>query len=156
MVAESAAAGETRCRPARRCHSGAGLFAILSALCLGVRRAAVALVVLCLTLAPLPPASAHDPLALSAAEAERHAALVAQEIAEHGHSHGDGEAHEQGTGHLHGHDPADHSHQVGFFAVSSSQWGLPASQRWPSELAELPDPAPGFGIDRPPKRSMSL
>lgn len=132
------------------------LMAILSALSLGPRQLAVALLVFCLVLAPLPLASAHDPLALSGAEAERHAAMMAQEIAEHGHSHDDGDPHEPEAGHLHGHDPADHSHQIGFFGVSSSQLALPALQRWPSVQAEFPDPATGFGIERPPKQAMSL
>jgi ABC-type Zn2+ transport system substrate-binding protein/surface adhesin len=109
-----------------------------------------------LALAPMPLASAHDPLALAAAESARHAALAAQETAEHGHSHDDGEAHEQSDGHLHGHDPADHSHQFAFFAGSASQWGLPLPQRWPSSRSGTPDPATGFGIDRPPKQAMSL
>jgi hypothetical protein len=109
-----------------------------------------------LALAPLPLASAHAPLALAAAEDARHAALIAQEIAEHGHSHDDGEAHEQSGGHMHGHDPADHSHQFAFFAGSASHWGLPAPQRWPSSRSGQPDPAAGSGIDRPPKQTLSL
>ncbi|PSM19725.1 hypothetical protein [Nitratireductor sp. StC3] len=77
--------------------------------------------VLCLVLAVamafgslLPHAShspSHDPVALAAVEAERHAQLEA-EIAEHGHSHDDGEDHEQVAGHSHGHNPADHSHET--------------------------------------------
>ncbi|RST86568.1 hypothetical protein EJC49_09820 [Aquibium carbonis] len=53
----------------------------------------------------------HDPFALAAAEAERHAQLEA-EFAEHGHSHDDGMEHERAAGHLHGHNPADHSHET--------------------------------------------
>lgn len=53
----------------------------------------------------------HDPAALAAAEAERHAQLEA-EIAEHGHSHNDGDDHERVAGHSHGHNPADHSHET--------------------------------------------
>jgi len=55
--------------------------------------------------------SSHDPVALAAAEAERHTQLEA-EIAEHGHSHDDGEEHERVAGHSHGHNPADHSHET--------------------------------------------
>lgn len=120
-----------------------------------VRRLAVAVLSAALALAPLPLASAHDPLALSAAEAARHAALVAQDIAEHGHSHEDGDDHEQSPGHMHGHDPADHSHQFAFFPGNAGHWGLPAPQRWPSFLSGPPDPATGFGIDRPPKSMLS-
>lgn len=53
----------------------------------------------------------HDPVALAAAEAERHAQLEAA-IAEHGHSHDDGDDHERTAGHSHGHNPADHSHET--------------------------------------------
>jgi hypothetical protein len=53
----------------------------------------------------------NDPVGLSTAEAERHAQLEA-EIAKHGHSHDDGEDHEQAAGHSHGHNPADHSHET--------------------------------------------
>jgi hypothetical protein len=120
------------------------------------RKLAVTAMAAGLALAPLPLDSAHDPLSHVAAETARHAALVAQEIAEHGHSHDDGEAHEQSGGHMHGHDPADHSHQFAFFAGSASQWGLPAPQRWPASRSGPPDSAKGFGIDRPPKRVMSL
>jgi hypothetical protein len=116
----------------------------------------VAVLSAALALAPLPLASAHDPLALSAAEAARHAALVAQEIAEHGHSHEDGDDHEQSPGHMHGHDPADHSHQFAFFPGNAGHCGLPAPQRWPSFLIGPPDPATGFGIERPPKSMMSV
>jgi ABC-type nickel/cobalt efflux system permease component RcnA len=52
--------------------------------------------------------ASDDPFALAA---ERHAQLEA-EIAEHGHSHDDGEDHERTAGHSHGHNPADHSHET--------------------------------------------
>jgi hypothetical protein len=120
------------------------------------RQVAVALIAVCLASAPLPLASSHDTLTISTAEAARHAVLVAQEIAEHGHSHDDGEPHEQSAGHLHGHDPADHSHQAVFLAGTSSNWCLPPSRHWSALIGELPDPATGFGIERPPKQAMSL
>jgi hypothetical protein len=132
------------------------LSALRSGLRKRLRRMAVVVMIACLAAAPMPLTSGHDPLTSPAADAARHAALVAQEIAGHGHSHDDGEAHAQGAGHQHGHDPADHSHQVAFFADHAGGWGLPPPQRWPSMMAELPDPATGFAIERPPKQAMSL
>lgn len=55
--------------------------------------------------------STHDPVALAAAEAERHGQFEA-DIAGHGHSHDDGQEYERSTGHMHGHNPADHSHET--------------------------------------------
>lgn len=101
-----------------------------------------------LVLSPIPMASAH--------EGAWHAAEAAQEIAEHGHSHDDGEAHDQTSGHMHGHDPADHSHQFAFLSGSSGRWGLPSPDGWPPAWNGAPDPATGSGIDRPPKQMMSL
>ena len=166
--AESAGSAQARHKGGREPMAAHALMAMISAFASllsrlrttalreAFRKLAVTTLAAGLALAPLPLASAHDPLELSAAEAARHAALVAQEIAEHGHSHDDGEAHEQSGGHMHGHDPADHSHQFAFFAGSASQWGLPAPQRWPSSRSGPPDPATGSGIDRPPKQAMSL
>jgi hypothetical protein len=82
--------------------------------------------------------------------------LVAQETAEHGHSHEDGDDHEQSPGHTHGHDPADHSHQFAFFPGNAGHWGLPAPQFWPSFLIGPLEPKTGSGIDRPPKSMMSV
>lgn len=59
--------------------------------------------------APAGHSASHDPLALAAAEAERHAELAA-EIAAHGHSHDDGDLDEQAPGHAHGHNSGDHLH----------------------------------------------
>lgn len=54
---------------------------------------------------------AHLPIDIEAAEQTRHAEL-ASIIDDHGHSHDDGEAEEQHVGHNHGHNPADHSHEI--------------------------------------------
>lgn len=163
MAADPLASGQARRRRAAYRHAVAAVMTVFAPLVLAQawfglhgRKTMAALVALCLSLAPLPLASAHDPLTLSAAEAARHAVLMAQDVAEHGHSHDDGAAQEQSPGHLHGHDPADHSHQAAFFAGTSSDWVLPASQRWPSQMADLPEPAAGFGIERPPRRLPSL
>jgi hypothetical protein len=121
-----------------------------------MRGLALAILSAALALAPVPLASTHDLPAFTAAESARHATLIAQEIADHGHSHEDGDAHEQAHGHLHGHDPADHSHQLAFLPVTTDQSGQPLPQRWPSFLSGPLDPATGIGIDRPPKGLMYL
>lgn len=112
-----------------------------------LRKLAATIIAAGLVLSPMPMASAHEG-AWQAAEA-------AQEIAEHGHSHDDGEAHDQTSGHMHGHDPADHSHQFAFLSGSSGHWGLPSPEGWPPTWNGAPDTATGSGIDRPPKQMMS-
>jgi hypothetical protein len=79
-----------------------------------------------------------------------------QEVADHKHSHDDGDPIDHSADYKHGHDPADHSHQFVFLTGGSSQWGLPPAQRWPSALSGRPDASIGFGIERPPKQSTSL
>jgi hypothetical protein len=114
------------------------------------RKIAIAAVAAGLVLAPLPLASPHHALSVAAAES------IAQEPADHGHSHEDDESGEKPAGHLNGHDPADHSHQFAFFPGSGSHWGLPVAKRWPASFSGPTDPGTAFGIDRPPKLSLSL
>lgn len=52
----------------------------------------------------------HNPYAIAFAEATRHAEL-ATEVADHGHSHEEGDEFEQRPGHVHGHNPGDHVHE---------------------------------------------
>lgn len=109
------------------------------------RKLLVAVLAAGMILAPLPAAFAHDRI-----EAPAHAAAAAQEAAEHGHDHDDGDT----AGHAHGgHDPADHSHQFAFLATAACSVMTPFPQRWPSLWNGTPDPASGLGIDRPPKRT---
>ena len=49
----------------------------------------------------------HNAYAIAQAETTRHAALAA-DIADHGHSHDDGEPDERLPGHVHGHNINDH------------------------------------------------
>ncbi len=77
-----------------------------------VLRLVVALAVALASLVPHASVSpSHDPVALAKAEAERHAQLRA-EIAEHGHTHDDGKDYERSERHSHGHNPADHTHEI--------------------------------------------
>lgn len=134
--------------------SAPALAVLLAPLLRRLRPIATLAIAIALIFAPLPIGSAHDPVALAAAEMERHATLQA-EIAEHGHAHDDGHEHEQSSGHMHGHDPADHSHQSVFVPCSASHWSLPPAQCWPSMVSEIRDPATGSGIDRPPKHVLA-
>jgi len=105
-----------------------------------------------LLLAPLPAAFAHDGLELALL-----ASVSAQDGPEHGHSHDDDGYGDNPAGHAHnGHDAADHSHQFAFLAVSVSHRVLSLPQCWPSLRNGTPDQAARCGIDRPPKRMMSL
>lgn len=102
-----------------------------------------------LILAPLPAAFGHDGVEILA--------QTALDDAEHGHSHDDGETDHSSASHGHsGHDPADHSHQFAFLAGSAVAAMMPWPQGWPSLAHGRPDQAAGFGIERPPKGTMSL
>lgn len=92
----------------------------------------------------------HDRIALAVAEAERHAQLET-EIAEHGHSHDDGENHERTAGHSHGHNPADHSHETPTTprgTASALQALVPAWVPRPPQTAHL---GTSYRLERPPR-----
>ncbi len=93
---------------------------------------------------------AHDEAAMAQAEKVRHSVLAALSE-EHGHSHEDGEPDERVPGHLHGHNPFDHSHETPS-VTSGFAVGTPAMfDEWaPSGegLARTGSPA---RIDRPPR-----
>ena len=116
-----------------------------------LRKLTLLAVAVSLALTPLPAA-----LVEGGPKSAGYTSLAEQEAADHGHSHDSGEAVDHSAAHKHGHDPADHSHQYAFLSGGSSQWGLPPAQRWPSALSGRPDAAIGLGIERPPKRAMSL
>ena len=147
-AAESSRTGKTgKCRTAP-------VRAVVLALLLRLRPIATLAIAIALIFAPLPLGPAHDPVSLAAAEMARHAVLQA-EIAEHGHAHDDGHEHEQSSGHMHGHDPADHSHQSVFVPCSASHWSLLPAQCWPLTVSEIRDPATASAIDRPPKQILA-
>lgn len=96
-------------------------------------------------------AASHVLMPTLVEEATRHAVLAANDALEHEHSHDDGEPYEKIAGHAHGHDPADHSHQVAFVSVNTFR-----AVKFPktNPLSTSPDlvrQQSGFGIDRPPK-----
>ncbi len=116
-----------------------------------LREAAIAIMVGCLILAPVPLATHHDLPPPADAKSAWLSGHSAHDHAGHGHSHDDDESHDRAAGHLHGHDPADHSHQFAHFPGGLRHWNWPAPQRWPRTLTGLPESAAAFGIDRPPK-----
>ncbi|MER8849525.1 hypothetical protein [Mesorhizobium australicum] len=94
--------------------------------------------------------SVHDPIALAAAEAARHAELAGQ-IEAHGHAPDDGAAEEQGPGHSHGHNPADHSHET---ASTHPDFAPPvpaAGRNWVIYPPSFSDSEASSRIDRPPQ-----
>ncbi len=92
----------------------------------------------------------HDPIALAAVEAERHAQLEA-EIAEHGHGHDDGEDREQVAGHSHGHNPADHSHETPTTPPGNAPV-VPAPVRILVPMTpQSAHPGATYRLERPPK-----
>lgn len=108
---------------------------------------------LCLGLLMLPGyiTTSHLAVPSQSEEAARHQALIPVEAADHGHSHDDGEDFEQQAGHDHGHDPADHSHQVMIVSHINFE-NVKLGPEAPVELvADLVLLETNFGIDRPPK-----
>jgi hypothetical protein len=97
-----------------------------------------------------PARTAHDPLILLMAELQQHAELAA-EVAEHGHSHDDPADDERRTGHTHGHNPADHSHETPFAPLPGSVLRpLTITVLKPVERAVVPVRS-NFPVERPPR-----
>lgn len=72
---------------------------------------AIAVILSLFATLPMIRSTSHDPLALASAEKLRHTELSA-ETSDHGHSHDFGLEDEKQIGHLHGHNSADHSHEI--------------------------------------------
>ena len=90
-----------------------------------------------------------------AAEAERHAELK-QQSAAHGHIHDDGDDGERVRGHVHGHNPADHSHDTPI-GVAQSGVDLPLVQQgWPPQAGPILSGRNSDPMDRPPEYLSSM
>jgi ABC-type nickel/cobalt efflux system permease component RcnA len=100
--------------------------------------------------------SFHFPLDMSDIETDRHAALEQVEDADHGHSHDDGEPFEKASGHSHGHDPADHSHQVAFVSHHTTDTLQKLDVIRFVETTDLVTLDLGSGLERPPKRNVRI
>jgi hypothetical protein len=124
--------------------------------CNPARLALTAVLALGLAFSPGFVQASHCPDSLAAAEVARHAALAVDELSDHGHSHEDGEANEQGPGHLHGHDPADHSHQLAFTVPDGLTTPQPVGRSWLMHSQTALRLGPDMGFERPPKRVLSI
>lgn len=73
------------------------------------------------------------------------------ELSDHGHAHDAEMDDEQKVGHLHGHDPADHSHETPH-TLTPLKSGAPAIGRdWFAHASAITDPGMVFRLDRPPR-----
>lgn len=92
--------------------------------------------------------SSHDPLA----QAARHVQLDAG-LADHGHGH----VHDQGAddekqpGHVHGHNPLDHTHDTYSLPFSTLLTWAPAEREWQPAPGKSGASAPPARLERPPK-----
>lgn len=115
---------------------------------LGARLVA-AVLILGLLLAP--GFGSPDRDSMSPDAAERHVAGEALASSDHGHSHEDDDPVGHPAGHLHGHDPADHSHQFGFVHQAAVEAAPSTDRKWPAQTPSRAEPALPYGIERPPK-----
>jgi hypothetical protein len=103
-----------------------------------------------LLLSPVGNSASHNPAALAAAEVERHTELEAH-LAQHGHVHEDGSEDEQCPGHLHGHNPADHSHESPDTLSAVNAPPCPFGPAWQACPATVADLGMTFRFERPPR-----
>lgn len=101
-------------------------------------------------LSPIGGSVSHNPIALAAAEAARHAEL-SEQMEAHGHSHDDGEVDERAPGHSHGHNPADHSHETASALPGFAQPLPPIGRRWLASPPSFVDLEFCFRLERPPR-----
>lgn len=121
-----------------------------------IRMVLVYALVLCVLALPGVVSGLHFSVPFEPEEARRHQALNPVQTVDDTHSHDDGEDHEQQAGHSHGHDPADHSHQVVFMSHSVFAEVRIGPDNPQASVAELVKPETAFGIDRPPKAALPV
>ncbi|PLC48099.1 hypothetical protein CR159_20155 [Pollutimonas subterranea] len=111
---------------------------------------AIAMILSILLTLPMAQSASHNPLALASAEKLRHAELSV-EISDHGHSHDFGLEEEKQAGHLHGHNPVDHSHEIQNLPpeVAVALASIPQTWDLVPSLSKLPHHS--FLLERPPK-----
>ena len=112
--------------------------------------AAAFLAVFAMLLSAVHVQAGHNVYAMAQAETQRHAELAAT-IAEHGHSHDEGEPDERVPGHVHGHNTSDHVHETANL-VAQPRLGMPSFV----EIVARHEPQDGelgvrHGLDRPPR-----
>lgn len=114
------------------------------------RIAIAAVMTLGMLLSAMGGAISHNPAALAANQAARHAELAVQ-LADHGHVHDDGMDDEQSPGHLHGHNPADHSHETPNTLADLKAPAPPIGRAWHPHPPVFVDPDATFPFERPPR-----
>lgn len=116
----------------------------------GVCFAIVVAMVVGMVLSSIHVIAGHNAFAVAQAETTRHAALAA-DIADHGHSHDEGEPYERSPGHVHGHNTTDHVHEtanlVDFVPFDAPSF-VRAVTRHEHEQASSERPG---GLERPPR-----
>ena len=80
-----------------------------------------------------------------------YSAATALEVAEHGHSHDDGDVEEQNVGHFHGHNAADHSHETPHVPAFTSMIGNTLPDTHLIYAIVQPDLSVRTPLERPPK-----
>ena len=99
-------------------------------------------------LRPFGYSASHDPSSFAAVSVERHD-VTAGQIEDHGHD--DGVADKQSPGHVHAHNPADHSHETAS-TLAVFEPAFPQVHRsWLIYPPTFADPDATFRLDRPPR-----
>lgn len=82
----------------------------------------------------------------------QHAVLHPDGATDQGHNHEDEDGLQPNTGHAHGHDPSDHSHQIPFVSACVADIVRPLSASLVARVYTSMSPETDFGIHRPPRR----
>jgi len=92
----------------------------------------------------------HNPEILRAIEQIRHASL-ADAVVDEDHVHDEGLQEERKPGHVHGHNPVNHSHVIIGSTVMLAQLGCAEGTALPGEPQQNIYSEPFFRLDRPPR-----
>jgi len=96
-------------------------------------------------------AHTHGGAAVAMAEEARHGVL-APFAEKHSHSHEDGEPGEQVPGHIHGHNPFDHSHETPSVVADFGVTSPILFDEWNPGMGFPARTGPPLLIERPPKQ----
>lgn len=94
--------------------------------------------------------AAHNPGTLGRVQVERHATLKIQQAGEN-HVHDDGSVEERASGHLHGHNSGDHSHETARAAQSFTVIAVSADRSLRVLSDRFADEGVAATLERPPK-----
>jgi hypothetical protein len=119
-------------------------------------RRVIHLIVICalflgVTMLPVFVATSSHQAEASLKEETHHGTLNAVMPQDDRHVHDDGDDYERQIGHIHGHDPADHSHQAVFLGSTLSQDRPKEKDKPFAAVSGVIRLKTRFGIDRPPK-----